>query len=251
MRESNSHTASLVEIFSSLQGEGAYVGRKMTFVRFGSCNLKCRFCDTPQGMCTRDHCLIEKVPGSAKFDKISNPVSAAQLCEMMSRFDDSILSITGGEPLKQAAFLEQWLPSQRPNRTILLETNGVLHEELKILLPNIDIISMDFKLPSSTGEKEFWEEHSIFLQNSVASGKEIYIKIVVTPETTDHDIEKVIRIITSINKYIPTFIQPASPTLRFHKEIQHGRIKSLQRLCSAYLRDVRVQPQMHKHWGIL
>ena len=32
----------LVEIFSSFQGEGIYVGQPTVFVRFGGCDLRCR-----------------------------------------------------------------------------------------------------------------------------------------------------------------------------------------------------------------
>ena len=38
--------AHLVEVFSSFQGEGLYVGQRQLFIRFAGCNLRCRFCDT-------------------------------------------------------------------------------------------------------------------------------------------------------------------------------------------------------------
>ncbi|HLP04373.1 MAG TPA: 7-carboxy-7-deazaguanine synthase QueE [Paludibacter sp.] len=36
----------VVEIFNSIQGEGANVGRSATFIRLSNCNKNCSFCDT-------------------------------------------------------------------------------------------------------------------------------------------------------------------------------------------------------------
>ena len=46
-RRSLAPTANLVEIFSSVQGEGPHVGQSTLFVRFGECDLRCRWCDSP------------------------------------------------------------------------------------------------------------------------------------------------------------------------------------------------------------
>ncbi|MBI2447469.1 MAG: 7-carboxy-7-deazaguanine synthase QueE, partial [Candidatus Omnitrophica bacterium] len=34
------------EIFSSIQGEGLYLGKRQIFVRFYGCNMRCAYCDT-------------------------------------------------------------------------------------------------------------------------------------------------------------------------------------------------------------
>lgn len=251
MNQDTLHTAQLVEIFSSFQGEGLYLGERMTFVRFGLCTLKCQFCDTPQGLCHQRTCKVEKPAGSENFAHLENPISIAHLNDTLSAFDDDTISITGGEPLEQSPFLEEWLPTLQNRKRIILETNGIHHERLDALMSYIDVVSMDIKLPSSTGRKPAWESHARFLNKAIASGKETYIKIVVTAKTSDRDIEDAIRLLAGSNRYIPTFIQPAASTLMFHDPATPERLQSIKRLCGAYLSDVRVQPQMHKEWGVL
>ena len=38
--------AKIKEFFTSIQGEGPFVGYKQLFVRFCGCNLSCKYCDT-------------------------------------------------------------------------------------------------------------------------------------------------------------------------------------------------------------
>jgi 7-carboxy-7-deazaguanine synthase len=245
------HTAEIVEIFSSLQGEGLYAGERMTFIRFQRCNMNCAYCDTPQGACHQNVCQVESPPGSGEFIEAKNPMSATALCEHLSKFDDETLSITGGEPLEQAAFLTTWLPTQYTNNRILLETNGTLVDQLLSVLPFVHVVSMDIKLPSSTGCAAKWDEHEAFLNSSLSAGREVYAKVVVTSTTTDRDIQEAIRLISTANKFVPIVIQPVSKTLTYHKSVEPERIKAVERLCRAYLPDVRVLGQMHKEWNVL
>jgi len=245
------HTANIVEIFSSLQGEGIYVGEKMTFVRFGSCDMRCRYCDTLHALNLSEELHVEKEPGSSEFESIENPISVTKLCELLERFDDEFISVTGGEPLGYAQFLAEWLPAVSQKRRVLLETNGVKHAELEKVLPHIHVVSMDIKLPSAAGCGKHWDDHLEFLKKTVVAGREVYVKLVVTDETTDGDIQRAIDIVTRVNRFIPIVIQPASQTITFQEAISKERLESVERLCSAYLEDVRVIPQMHKEWGVL
>jgi organic radical activating enzyme len=245
------HTANIVEIFSSLQGEGLYTGSPTTFVRFEGCDLGCKWCDTPEALIHHDACQIESPPGSENFIEIPNPVSATQLSEIIGNFDDEFLSLTGGEPLLQSGFLANWLSTEHAKRRVLLETSGVHCNALMEVIPYIHIVSMDLKLPSSTGIKPLWNEHASFLKIALQQKKEVYVKIVVTARTTDRDLQEAIRIISRTNRSLPVILQPASPTLTFHETLTEGQLDSLLRLFSAYLPNVSVTPQMHKQWGVL
>ncbi len=241
--------APIIEIFSSFQGEGPRVGERHLFVRFQDCELSCKFCDTPLSFVENRFCRVEFPPFSKRFRQHPNPISSDRLTELLSEFQDPILSITGGEPLQKAAFLKEWLPSIRGRFRILLETAGVHFGEFREIVDLVDIVSMDFKLPSSTGMHPWWREHETFL--NIARGKEIYIKVVVTSETEEKDIVRGIELVRSIDPSIPFILQPASPFGRFHAAPTVEQIGHWQELSGRSLSQVRVIPQIHKQIGVL
>ena len=66
------HTANLVEVFSSVQGEGPYIGYKQLFMRFSDCNLNCNYCDTNYK--ESDTVRIEQTATKQDFELIPNPI---------------------------------------------------------------------------------------------------------------------------------------------------------------------------------
>ena len=245
-------TGRLIEIFRSLQGEGPYVGEAMTFVRFEQCSFGCHYCDTPESFKRHTTCRVETPPRSERFTHVPNPVGMSQLNDLLIPFSDPYLSITGGEPLEQAAFLSEWLPTQAQRKKILLETNGVHPDALQTILPAVHIVSMDLKPASSTGTgKSYWNEHAAFLKLAVEHGKDVYVKIVVTGKLNDADVEQAIRLVNDVDRSIPVILQPVTPTLTFHHAVSEERLRSIEQTCEASLPDVRVIPQMHKAWGML
>ncbi|MBI2341262.1 MAG: 7-carboxy-7-deazaguanine synthase QueE, partial [Deltaproteobacteria bacterium] len=185
-------TAHITEIFSSLQGEGPHTGEAMTFVRFAGCSTGCRWCDSIDSIKTCVNYRVETPPKSKNFAILSNPVSMERLNGHLAYFTDDTISVTGGEPLEQADFLAIWLPTLKPAKRVLLETNGIEASALQKISRLIDIISMDIKLPSSTGRKDYWQEHAAFLSKALSSGKETYVKIVVTSDTSSKDLQEAI-----------------------------------------------------------
>jgi len=137
-------------------------------------------------------------------------------------------------------FLSRWLPGMRKRFTIYLETNGLRHEDMKAIRDLVDIVSMDFKLPSATGLRPFWAEHKQFIAS--AAGRTLFVKAVVTGDTLLDDILAAARIIVGSKSSIPLILQPASGSLAPGPEL----LIEYQNKALGLLGDVRVIPQAHK-----
>ena len=149
----------IVEVFSSIQGEGQCVGYRQVFVRLGGCNLACTFCDTPESRKLGEVGKIEMNPGKRDFKTIKNPISASELAGYVNNLlvlPHHSVSFTGGEPLCQIEAIKALVPLI--DGRIFLETNGTLVAEFAEILPYIDITSMDIKLPSAC-RQELWKKH--------------------------------------------------------------------------------------------
>jgi len=225
--------ARISEIFSSIQGEGPYVGRRQIFVRFDNCNMSCSFCDTIPQKGSREY-SVEELSACIKDLNKTSPHHS--------------ISLTGGEPLLQVDFLKTFLPTIKDlGFKIYLETNATLPEGLKEILDFIDIVAMDIKLPSSAGCEAFWQEHSEFLE--LSRGKEVFVKVVVTENTKDEDFINAVNLVRQCSREAAFVIQPvtASGTA---KEISPARLLEYQKLAGQELKDVRVIPQLHKLIGV-
>ncbi|MFT5388286.1 MAG: 7-carboxy-7-deazaguanine synthase, partial [Candidatus Omnitrophota bacterium] len=88
---------------------------------------------------------------------------------------------------------------------------------------------------------DFWDEHAAFLK--VAGTSEIFIKAVITNDTTEDDVLKAATIVEQVNPNILFIIQPNSYEL---KEGIVGKCVDLEQKVSQKLHNVRVMPQMHK-----
>jgi len=226
------------------------MGEYMSFVRFGHCALRCKWCDTPEGLEHKPQYRIETPARSAKFEFFPNPISIEKLNEHLAHFADEFIAVTGGEPLEQADFLAEWFPTVK-NKKILLETSGILTKQLEKVLPHVFVVSMDFKLPSSTGMKPYWKEHEQFLATALSGKNETYVKMVVTESTTDEDVQISRDLIAAQKTDLPTIVQPVSVTKDFREKITEAKTQHFAQILQQQLSDVRVIPQMHKVWGVL
>jgi len=241
--------AQLIEIFTSFQGEGPYVGQEMTFVRFQHCALSCRFCDTPESFQSFAEFRFETAPHRAEFENFPNPVSPDALSNLVARHQPRVLSLTGGEPLQQSRFIKSWLASLQGRYRVLLETNGILSQALGELIDWIDVVSMDLKLPSVTGMRAYWAEHQAFLE--IARRKEVYVKAIVGQDTSHDELREAIRLVRSIAPDVPFILQPVTPNAAVPESLPESQLQELFQISAAELPDVRVIPQIHPVLEIL
>ncbi|OFV88781.1 MAG: hypothetical protein A3J75_00325 [Acidobacteria bacterium RBG_16_68_9] len=239
----------LQEVFVSFQGEGAYAGRRHLFIRMAGCNLRCRYCDTPDSLARGPHFRVYY--GGRETHDAPNPVSCSGLTPHLARLMETQapidgVALTGGEPLLQAAFLAELLRRDELPRPRLLETGGTLPEELAVVIPWIDSISMDIKIPSNTGERPFWDEHTRFLR--LARGK-VHVKILVDAATLVAEVERAAELVRATASEAPVFLQPiGDPDGRL--DVDQGILWTFYRASRRFVGDVRVLPQVHKTLGV-
>ncbi|MBP5475370.1 MAG: radical SAM protein [Methanomicrobium sp.] len=119
----------VIEIFKSLQGEGAFQGTAAAFVRFAGCNLNCKWCDTPESR----HGGIE--------------MSHEEICGKIAELGCANICVTGGEPLIHLKALVPLLKRLHDDGYYVeIETNGTI--DPSECFPYA-AICMDVKCPSS------------------------------------------------------------------------------------------------------
>ncbi len=257
-------TAHLTEIFSSVQGEGPYLGYRQIFVRFYGCHRHCTYCDSPETVTAWQPAgyrpatyRVEQHAGQRDFITRSNPVTVDDLVRELQQQQQvngphHAVSLTGGEPLMQAVFLGALLPHiEHLGLKTYLETAGDLYARLDLLLPWLDIAAMDLKLPSVTGNEASWENHRFFLARCVEEEVEVFAKAIVSADTAEQDLLEACRVLADVAPATPLILQPMTPFREARNAPQPAQLLAWQALCLRHLTDVRVIPQAHKMMGQL
>lgn len=229
------------------------MGERQIFVRFLGCNLSCRFCDTPASKGKEPYCYMERRPGFRDFFRVRNPVGIDRVLEVVGSLKGRSglhhsVSLTGGEPLLQVDFLMGLARELRHlGWEIYLETNGTLPRNLEDCIHLTDIISMDWKLPSSTGQRDYSREHLEFLR--LAWEKVVFVKAVITSDTKPLELEKMVEMIEGVDADIPLVLQPVTPHGSVRRQPSATFLLQLQSIAKSRLKTVRIIPQIHKLIG--
>lgn len=265
--------APIVEIFSSFQGEGIWIGRRQIFIRFSGCNLACNYCDTQKSQ-------------SEDFGTLMTVDEVLKEVKNLTTPDLHSISFTGGEPLLYVDFINKVIEKMksseniRPNIQFMLETNGTLPESLA-KIDGIDCVSLDIKLPEHFDDKDEYgsidndahdsivkDEYGSILQKEIKSlkfliehDKNVYCKMVVLPSSKTNTIKNVInKIFKEISQNISQknlrnrennedkldilwVIQPSSPLTEWKN--QNNKLFAFSEMIGQYM-DVLIIPQTHK-----
>jgi organic radical activating enzyme len=233
-------------VFASIQGEGLYCGQRQTFVRLAGCNLACGYCDTRAASDPNPNaCRIEMAAGTGGFRDLPNPIGTDDVLDACRALGADVVSITGGEPLTQIVFLDALMLELKASDFIVhLETNGTLWQEMRRVIDCADVVAMDIKLPSATGQEAQWDSHAKFLK--IAAASEVFVKAIMCAETSEDEIRRCADLVAKISRRIPLVIQPVWD----HAPVSGLHLMKLQGAALESLDDVRVIPQCHKVLGL-
>jgi 7-carboxy-7-deazaguanine synthase len=243
-------TLTVQEVFSSVQGEGPHVGVRQVFIRLAHCHLKCAYCDTtmtsPDGQAT-----VEHPAGSGQWHRQPNPLTVDQVVtavhQVMGGVPHHSVSLTGGEPLLYADTLTGLLPAlQALGLKTYLETSGTQPLALEKVLPWVDVLAMDVKLPSTTGEPWRSQQHRAFFELAHSNSSiETFIKLIVSDATTLDEVALLPEMILDANT--PVFLQPETAlTAPFGLKASPEHLLALQAELLCHYHQVRIIPQTHK-----
>lgn len=222
------------------------VGMPMLFIRFGGCQAACEFCDTP-----RARTQMSQFPIHGPAAKVvPNPVKVADLTVHVTPLLRGLpfLAITGGEPLEQPGFLSLLLTRlSETGKHVLLETRGYHSRELAEVIPRIDVVAVDVKLPSFSGRSLPVDATKKFL--NIAKQKTCYVKAVVGPDTGEVEVMEAARLVADVGGHIPFVVQP-----RYDEKPpppgEAERLLVLTTQLATILPDVRLIPQVHRVLGL-
>ena len=101
----------VIEIFSSIDGEGSRQGLLTTFLRLHDCNIRCSYCDTTY---------------SYGIDSVFTEMTVAEVANVIESLGNYRITITGGEPLLQEAAVVELIDelNRRNVQTMQDNTSG-------------------------------------------------------------------------------------------------------------------------------
>ena len=235
----------VIEIFSSIDGEGSRQGLLTTFLRLHDCNIRCSYCDTSY---------------SYGIDSVFTEMTVAEVANVIESLGNHRITITGGEPLLQEAAVVELIDelNRRNVQTMQDNTSGQIGSTCIIDIDKFDKREMlnnspydfnietngtiipsfqrdnvwftyDYKTPSSLAEESM--NIDIF---KVATERDLIKFVVGSPE----DLDCMRRIIDQYPTAAQIYVSPVWGQIEAVSIIDYMKEYNLQ--------NVRFQLQIHK-----
>lgn len=257
--------APVMEVFASIQGEGLYVGEPQVFLRMAGCPLRCAWCDTPGSwaLSSKSEARVESVDGRRLEPSSATPFQAICWVASTEPGGPRTLSITGGEPLLWPEFIVG-LRAVAGDRRLHLETAGAHPAALERVLPSVDHVSLDLKLPADLAapvpvtqaadaeplpaDAESWRDARRACLRLV-HGRDACSKLIVTGEHLAADWRELLEDQAELAADVPLFLQPVTP-LGGVRAAAPELLAELAEEARELDLTVRVIPQVHRALGI-
>jgi organic radical activating enzyme len=257
--------APVLEVFASIQGEGAFAGEPQTFVRLRGCPLRCRWCDTPASWTLRgdDRARIAAHgAGVRREDAWATPFQAACWIAEVEPGAPRTVSVTGGEPLLWPEFVVA-LKGMIGERRLHLETAGAHPRMLERVIDRCDHVSLDLKPdldldapvevegsidePSPRSRAEWTAAREACLR--LVAGRDACAKIVVSGARDATDFAPLLDEVEACASALRVFLQPATPCGGVPAPSAELVLAVCEMARDRDL-DVRVVPQLHRTHGL-
>jgi 7-carboxy-7-deazaguanine synthase len=236
------------EVFRSIQGEGPFAGVLQTFVRFSGCSARCSYCDSTDARGRVPECAVR---GLGEPRRLANPLAVADLVSVVRALSNApgfhSMSVTGGEPLEQPAFLAELLGRSRSaGIPVYLETNGLHPEAARAVAGLLDYVSLDVKLPSLCAGVSLEGYRRVL---PLFEGALLFCKAVVAEGFSMAELVEAARIVGEYDRGTTFVIQPATPVTGCGT-VSADALLACHAAAAAHLDDVRVIPQCHRLLGL-
>lgn len=214
----------MAEIFTSVQGEGIWVGTPSTFVRVSGCNLRCVWCDTPY----------------ASWNPEGPVKTVAEILDDVAAREVKHVVLTGGEPMLFDAIVPLAEGLREQGHIITIETAGTVYRDLPC-----DLVSISPKLGHSTPvESEEWKDRHEKLRwqpdivKKLIESYAYQLKFVVCDL---HDLGEIERMIAEIGPVVPQSVLLMPEGVDSAKLIQGAQ----QLVPECIRRNWRLSPRWH------
>lgn len=251
--KANVHQIEVVEMYPTVEGEGALVGTPLMLLRLWGCPFSCKFCDSRYAWD-----VTASIPETELFPSGESVVQRIGEVERARGFEKHLwVSITGGDPMGRSPteLVDLCLALVNDNRKIMMQTTGTIHRPQLFGFVNFWSISppLDSSGQSVLGHAHLMrnvEKLLIEARNVTLAGEATpkgQLKFVVSSEV---DVAEAVQLYEDWAQYhgdkIPVIFQPVqwpdegidTVMSRFERLVNIAAIRAIP--------NVRVIPQVHK-----